>query len=357
LRDGDSCYYADEDTVSPLWKGQHFPLTSCISGWAMLNKQPVIIEDIYADDRTPIESYKSTFVRSLAIAPIRLNDPLGAVGAYWSSHYSPSEMDIKLLNSLADAAAKAIENVQLIDGLEQKISERTSQLQAVNKELETFTYSVSHDLKAPLRGIDGYSKLLSDLYANELNDEAKHFISTIRRSTQLMNQLIDDLLQYSRLERSQLRSEPVMIKSFINAILKIHEDEISSRRFSVAIDIPDTAIIADSNGIQMALRNLIENAIKFTKTVPEPTIEIKQEESENFWILSVKDNGIGFDMKYSQRIFEIFQRLHRVEDYPGTGIGLAMVGKAMQRMNGKARAESNPGQGATFYLEILKPIE
>ncbi|MHC1690087.1 MAG: PAS domain S-box protein [Bacteroidales bacterium] len=356
LRDGDSCFYADEDTVSPLWKGQRFQLTNCISGWAMLNKQPVIIEDIYADERVPIEAYKSTFVKSLAIAPIRLNDPLGAIGAYWGSNYLPSEIEIKLLNTLADAAAKAVENVQLIDGLEQKIIERTSQLQSVNKELETFTYSVSHDLKAPLRGIDGYSKLLSDLYANELNDEAKNFISTIRKSTQLMSQLIDDLLQYSRLERSQMRNETVMIKSFIDAILKINEDEIISHRFSVITDIPEASITADYNGIQMALRNLIENAIKFTKTVPEPTIEIKQKESERCWTISVKDNGIGFDMKYSQRIFEIFQRLHRVEDYPGTGIGLAMVAKAMQRMNGRAWAESTPGLGATFYLEIPKPI-
>ncbi|OFX63085.1 MAG: hypothetical protein A2066_03510 [Bacteroidetes bacterium GWB2_41_8] len=245
---------------------------------------------------------------------------------------------------------------KLNEELEHRVIERTSQLQAVNKELETFTYSVSHDLKAPLRGIDGYSKLLSDLYANDLNDEAKHFISTIRRSTQLMSQLIDDLLQYSRLERSQLRSEPVVVKSFINAILKINEDEITSHRFSVTTDVPDAEIIADSSGIQMALRNLIENAIKFTKTVTEPSIEIMQKESPNSWIISVKDNGIGFDMKYSQRIFEIFQRLHRVEDYPGTGIGLAMVAKAMQRMNGRAWAESTPGQGATFYIEIPKPI-
>lgn len=147
-----------------------------------------------------------------------------------------------------------------------------------------------------------------------------------------------------------------MIKSFVNAILKVNEDEIISGGFSIVTNIPDTAIIADSNGIQIALRNLIENAIKFTKAVPEPTIEIKQEESAGSWIISVKDNGIGFDMKYSQRIFEIFQRLHRVEDYPGTGIGLAMVGKAMQRMNGKAWAESMPGHGATFYLEIPKQI-
>lgn len=251
--------------------------------------------------------------------------------------------------------------VTLIDITQRKKTEAELEhsklrLLEANKELETFTYSVSHDLKAPLRGIDGFSKLLSDLHANELNDEAKHFISTIRKSTQLMSQLIDDLLLYSRLERSQLRSERVMIKSIVNAILKINEDEIVSGGFSVVTDIPDTAIIADSNGIQMALRNLIDNAIKFTKKVVEPTIEIKQDESEHCWIISVKDNGPGFDMKYSQRIFEIFQRLHRVEDYPGTGIGLAMVSKAMQRLNGRAWAESAPGKGATFYLEIPKPL-
>jgi PAS domain S-box-containing protein len=356
LRQGDSCYYADEDTISPLWKGQSFPMTNCISGWAMLNKQSVVIDDIYTDSRIPVELYKSTFVRSLSISPIRINDPLGAIGAYWSRNYSPTEVEIKLLNTLADAAAKAVENIQLIEGLEHKIQERTSQLQAVNKELETFTYSVSHDLKAPLRGIDGYSKLLADLHSRDLNEEAKYFISTIRSSTQLMSRLIEDLLQYSRLERSQLRSEPVMIKALVEAILKINESEINTHHFTVKIEIADSPVMADSNGIQMALRNLIENAIKFTKSVPEPTIEIKQTETDLSWTLSVKDNGIGFDMKYSHRIFEIFQRLHRVEDYQGTGIGLAIVSKAMHRMNGKAWAESTPGQGSTFFIEIPKPI-
>jgi light-regulated signal transduction histidine kinase (bacteriophytochrome) len=189
-----------------------------------------------------------------------------------------------------------------------------------------------------------------------LNEEAKYFISTIRSSTQLMSRLIEDLLQYSRLERSQLRSEPVMIKALVEAILKINESEINTHHFTVKIEIADSPVMADSNGIQMALRNLIENAIKFTKSVPEPTIEIKQTETDLSWTLSVKDNGIGFDMKYSHRIFEIFQRLHRVEDYQGTGIGLAIVSKAMHRMNGKAWAESTPGQGSTFFIEIPKPI-
>lgn len=261
-----------------------------------------------------------------------------------------------LLSVLEDQQIAQKKLNQLNDELEKRVIERTSQLEAANKELETFTYSVSHDLKAPLRGIDGYSQLLADLYAVDLNEEARKFITTIRSSTQQMNQLIEDLLQYSRLERSQIRNETINFRSLVNSILKINEDEITSRPISVVVDAPDTWLTVDSNGIQMALRNLIENAIKFTKRVPQPTILIKQEETVASWILSVKDNGIGFDMKYSQRIFEIFQRLHRAEDYSGTGIGLAMVSKAMHRMNGRVWAESSPGQGATFYLEIPKSI-
>ena len=205
LRDGDSCYYADEDTVSPLWKGQRLPMENCISGWAMINKQPVIIEDIYSDERIPIELYKSTFVRSLAIAPIRLNDPLGAIGAYWGENYSPSEIDIKLLQTLADAAAKAVENVQLIEGLEKMITERTSQLQSVNQELESFSYSVSHDLRAPLRHINGFAEILTKNYSNDLPEDAKKHLNTITGSAKKMGILIDDLLSFSRTGRTELK--------------------------------------------------------------------------------------------------------------------------------------------------------
>ena len=169
-----------------------------------------------------------------------------------------------------------------------------------------------------------------------------------------MNQLIEDLLQYSRLERSQLQIKPLKIRSVIEPILKMNEDEIAANHFSVKVDVPDIKLYADPNGIQIALRNLIENAIKFTKKSANPEILIKLVETPESWVISVSDKGIGFDMKYSERIFEIFQRLQRAEDFPGTGIGLAMVAKAMQRMNGKARAESEQGKGATFYLEIPK---
>lgn len=259
-----------------------------------------------------------------------------------------------LLSVLEDQKEAKNEVQKLNAELEQRVIERTLQLQAINKELETFTYSVSHDLKAPLRGIDGYSKLLSDLYKSSLNDEAQMFIETIRSSTLQMNQLIDDLLDYSRLERSQLSIEHIKIKELIQSVLDLYKNELETSRFGIDMNIPDIELVADRKGLTIALRNLLENAIKFSKGKSDPFIQIKVEDNEFSWIISVKDNGIGFDMKYHQKIFEIFQRLQRVEDFPGTGIGLAMVNKAMQRMRGRTWAESTPGMGSTFFLEIPK---
>jgi len=259
-----------------------------------------------------------------------------------------------LLSVLEDQRLADREIQKLNAELEQRVKTRTALLEAANKELETFTYSVSHDLKAPLRGIDGYSKLLLDIYSKDLNEEAKAFISTIRSSTMQMNQLIEDLLEYSRLERSNLSNEKVKLIALIDSITTSYKNDLINGNFVMKLDIPDVELITDEKGLIIVLRNIIENAIKFTKEKSNPTIEIGFTDQPTSWIIRVKDNGIGFDMKYHQRIFEIFQRLHRAEDYAGTGIGLAMVSKGMQRMNGKVWAESIPGEGSTFYLEIPK---
>ncbi|MCF8358985.1 MAG: transporter substrate-binding domain-containing protein [Prolixibacteraceae bacterium] len=258
---------------------------------------------------------------------------------------------VEKLNRSQKAMLYMVEDLNRITA---ELKQERQKLEAVNKELETFTYSVSHDLKAPLRGIDGYSKLLAELYANELNDEAKHFIKTIRSSTQQMNQLIEDLLHYSRLERSRVLHEKVNLKKIIDSILSLNRDDIEQYGFKMKVNVDNTVVVADSNGLMMALRNLMENAVKFSKASPKPEIEINLNENAASWVISVKDNGIGFDMKYNERIFNIFQRLNRPEDYPGTGIGLALVAKAMHRMGGSVRAESSPGKGATFFLEIPK---
>ncbi len=354
FRENNNCYYVDEDAISPLWKGKKFPMETCISGWVMINKQPVVIEDIFSDDRIQKNAYSPTFVKSLAMVPLIVNNPIGAIGNYWKDKHKASPQEVQLLQTLADAAARSLDNIKLYSELEDRVKERTKQLKSANRELETFTYSVSHDLKAPLRGIDGYSKLLLDEYGDSLNEEASFFIRTIRDSTLHMNLLIEDLLSYSRLERVDFKKEKIKLKPLVESLIGTHRVELEKNNFSIKLLIPDVEVITDSTGLSVALRNFIENAIKFSRVRQSPSIKITYEEKTTSWIVSVKDNGVGFDMKYHDRIFEIFQRLHRAEEFPGTGIGLAMVAKAVQRMDGNTWAESTPQKGSSFFIEIPK---
>lgn len=241
---------------------------------------------------------------------------------------------------------------ELTQQLEQRVAERTAELQRKNQELETFAYSVSHDLKAPLRGIDGYSRLLLEDHAASLNEEGREFLHAIRRGASQMTQLIDALLHYSRMERRTLSITRVEIKPLLDILLGEFQGEIEMRNAEVILDLPFEVVHHDYQSLYQALHNLLENALKFSRPQFRPRIEIGGEEREDRHILWVRDNGIGFDMQYHERIFDIFQRLNHSEDYPGTGVGLAIVRKAMERVGGRAWAVSAPGQGATFYLEI-----
>ena len=238
--------------------------------------------------------------------------------------------------------------------LETRIEARTNALNAKTHELETFAYSVAHDLKAPLRGIDGYTGLLLEDYAQQLEGEGRTFLEKIQGSTDEMNQLIDDLLAYSRLERRELKTDRVELAPVINSLVEERRREATEHPIEFVVDVNSAVVIADLSGLAQAVRNYLDNAIKFTRKVTQPRIEVGSKEDSESCLVWVRDNGIGFDMKYHDRIFDIFQRLNGPEDYPGTGVGLAIVRKAMERIGGKAWAESEPGHGATFYLEFPK---
>jgi PAS domain S-box-containing protein len=267
------------------------------------------------------------------------------------------ELDFRVQTRTSELLNSQKALLNLVEDLNEKsveLEESYKTLGTKNKELETFTYSVSHDLKAPLRGIDGYSQILLKEYESKLDEEGKRFLRTIRESAMQMNQLINDLLEYSRLERQSLRPSVVNIKNLIETlVVNITTDKIYNH-FKITITIPEIGIYADKDGLNLALRNLIENAFKFTQKQINPKIEIGYQDHDSKHTIFVKDNGIGFDMKFHDRIFEIFQRLHRSEDYEGTGVGLAMVRKAIERLNGKVWAESEVGKGSTFYIEIPK---
>ncbi|HTJ55069.1 MAG TPA: PAS domain S-box protein [Nitrosospira sp.] len=234
--------------------------------------------------------------------------------------------------------------------LESKVEQRTAQLLAKSKELENFCYSVSHDLKAPLRGIDGYSRLLLESYHERLDEEGRSFLQNVRAATKHMTRLIEDLLAYSKLERRKLSTMSVELSSFVTNLLSQFRDSLQNVHLTVKVD--SYRVRADPDGLAIALRNLIDNAIKFSKYSAIQEVDIVARAEGDYCVISVCDNGIGFDMRFYDKIFEIFQRLHRAEDYPGTGIGLAMVHKAMERMGGRVWAESELGAGAIFYLQL-----
>ncbi|OAH99686.1 hypothetical protein A1353_20370 [Methylomonas methanica] len=241
---------------------------------------------------------------------------------------------------------------QLNASLEARVAERTNELQALNQSLESFVYSVSHDLKTPLRGVEGYSRLLQEDYDTQLDNEGRQFINNIREGIKRMNELIDDLLAYSRMERRKLETNPINLNALLKSVLAELTNEFDARGVKIDVTLPPLTVHADAEGLTMVLRNLLGNAIKFSAHSGQPQIEISGSQQGEDVTLWIKDNGIGFDMKYHERIFEIFQRLHRLEDYPGTGIGLALVKKAMDRMNGKVWAESKLGEYAKFYIML-----
>ncbi len=236
--------------------------------------------------------------------------------------------------------------------LEQRVAERTAQLEAANKELDAFAYSVSHDLKAPLRRIDGYSRILDEDHGDKLDPAAHAVLERIHEGIGQMHGLIQDMLAYSRMERQDLERSLLAVDSVVCALTAEREPEIRERGAVFEVEVPAIHVHADPEGLAMVLRNLIGNALKFSRDAEPPTIQIGAHAHDGKAVVWVRDNGIGFDMRHHDRIFEIFQRLEKVEDYPGTGVGLALVRRAVQRMDGRVWATSEPGHGATFFVEL-----
>jgi PAS domain S-box-containing protein len=242
--------------------------------------------------------------------------------------------------------------LQLNAQLEQRVRERTARLRDVNQELESFAYSVAHDLKAPLRGIHGFSQLLLADESARLSEQGRDYLTRVISSSQHMDALIDDLLSYSRLEREEVALEAVFLPDLFKSIAAAAEYELRAAGATLQAEIAPLSVIVSRSGLTLALRNLIDNAAKFSRGAADPRIEVATRQEAGFCILSVRDHGIGFDMAYHDKMFELFQRLHARSQYGGTGVGLAIVRKAMQRMGGDVRAEGAPGAGATFFLRI-----
>lgn len=243
---------------------------------------------------------------------------------------------------------------QLNQELEQRVADRTAQLKAVNKELEAFAYSVSHDLRAPLRHINGFLELLQKKLAANLDDRSQHYMDTIANAAKHMGQLIDDLLAFSRMGRDELVKMPVDLGVLVQEVIGELAPEMPDRTIHWHIaDLP--TVTGDRAMLRLVLVNLIANALKFTRQRQAAEIEIGcLPNQDNEIIVFIRDNGVGFDMAYADKLFGVFQRLHPADEFEGTGIGLANVWRIIQRHDGRTWAEGQVNQGATFYFSLSR---
>ncbi|HEU5055182.1 MAG TPA: ATP-binding protein [Kofleriaceae bacterium] len=240
---------------------------------------------------------------------------------------------------------------QELRSLATALSLRGAELEAANKELEAFTYSVSHDLRAPLRAIDGFSRVLIEDHGPQLSDEARRLLAIVRKNTQAMGNLIDDLLIFARLGRQPLRAQRVEMAPLVRAVVDDLRAGAAERSVEVEVgDLPGAS--CDPTLIRQVWVNLIGNAFKYTRPRPAGRIEISGAERDSEVVYTVSDNGVGFDMRYAHKLFGVFQRLHAADEFEGTGVGLALVHRIVQRHGGRIWAQGEIDRGATFSFAL-----
>ncbi len=237
--------------------------------------------------------------------------------------------------------------------LEQRVQTRTAELEVANKELEAFSYSVSHDLRAPLRHIEGFVEILRTSKSESLDDEAKGFLRTIGEATKQMGQLIDALLTFSRTARAELRKSRLDLNQVVQSVLQEVKCDVADRDVEWIVGrLP--VVEGDPTLLYQVFFNLIYNAVKYTRSRKRARIEIRTKDTRREVVVFVKDNGVGFDMRYAHKLFGVFQRLHRAAEFEGSGIGLANVRRIIQRHGGRTWAEAELDRGATFYFSLPK---
>lgn len=350
LRDDDQCYYADEDAISPLWKGQRFPMSACISGWVMTHAQPVVIEDIYSDPRVPAEAYRPTFVKSLAMVPIRLEHPIGAIGNYWASTHVPNAREIAVLQALANVTSVSMENVELYN----RLLEKVDALEESNQELGRFAWLASHDLKSPLRAIDNLSQWLEEDLGGHLDGPAREHMDTLRRRVRRMERLLSDLLEYARMEiRPTVDATCVSGRALVADVTDL---VYVPPGFVLEVSPAFDQIRVPLGPLQRVLCNLLDNAVKHHHKV-EGKIHLGVEELDTCYVFSVRDDGPGIPAQYQQKIFEMFQTLQPRHVKEGSGMGLAIVKKTLEHYGSEVTVESEEGRGTVFRFAWPKPLQ
>lgn len=351
LKDNGYCFYVDEDAIGPLWKGKRFPLGACISGWAMLNRQTVAIQDIFQDERIPIEAYRPTFVKSLAMMPVRQSDPIAAIGIYWANQHQATEDELSILQALADTTSVAIENVQLLSSLEERVRE----LEVANRVKDEFLMLISHELRTPLNSIMGWSDILSD----ENIDPSLYAvgIEAISRNSKNQYRVIDRLLDASQivLGKFNIQKEKINLLPALRSIISNLQTQADKRNIKIIFNstIQDAFVNGDQNRLQQVAEVLIENAIKFSNDGSSVIVGLYQEGPS--LTLKVRDFGLGVEQALQPKLFDRFSQTEKymTRSYGGLGLGLTIAKNIVQAHQGHIQVNSQgTGHGAEFLVTI-----
>jgi len=346
FKEGDLCYYAEENASAQLWKGRRFPMQACISGWCMEHHRQVVIADIYADTRVAQDVYKPTFVKSLAMVPIRTEDPIGAVGAYWATAHEATAAELEILQALADCASMALANVKLIGELKEGMRRK-----------DKFLSMLAHELRSPLPPI------MNALHVLRLRGAGSTTINKaeemIDRQVRHLSRIVDDLVDVARINNGNIpiRTERLDLARVVRQSVDDRRSMFNAAGLALNIIVPNVPlwVTGDAMRLEQVIANLLDNAVKFTPADGSVTVELVMDDATGEAITTIRDTGIGIEPDMLERVFDVFDQADRSLDraHGGLGLGLSVARGLAELHRGSLRAASEGlGKGAEFVMRL-----